>query len=212
LFILTKGDFMLKIYGSPRTSAGRVYWMMEELGLNYERMPLNMSQREHKNPEFLKLNPNGKVPCLVDGDFVIWESMAITQYLAAKHNSPLLPKTAEETGLMAQWSYWSILEVQKHAVEWLIQVMFVPTERKDPSVIEKAQKSLVPLFGILDQALTNKQYLVSGRFTLADLHVASVVNVAISLGFDTSPYPQVHSWIKACQDRPAWHKVCSLPM
>jgi len=205
---------MIKIYGSPRTSAGRVYWMLEELGLPYERMPLNMSQREHKSPEFLKINPNGKVPCLVDGDYIIWESMAITQYLAAKYksDSPLLPKTAEEIGHLAQWSYWSILEMQKHAVEWLIQVMFVPTEKKDPSVIEKAQKSLVPLFGILNHSLEKNTYLVGGRFTLADLHVASVVNVAISLGFDTIPYSNVHSWIKACHDRPAWHKVCSLPM
>lgn len=203
---------MIKIYGSPRSSAGRVYWMMEELGLSYERIPLNMSQREHKNPDFVKLNPNGKVPCIVDGEFVLWESMAITEYLAAKHNSPLLPKTAEETGLVAQWSYWSILEMQKHAVEWLIQAMFVPVDRKDPAIIEKAQKALLPLFVILDNALANKTYLVGNRFTLADLHVASVVNVTLSLGFDTAAYPHVHTWIKACQDRPAWHKVCSLPM
>lgn len=205
---------MIKIYGSPRSSAGRVYWLMEELGLTYERMPLNMSQREHKSPEYLKLNPNGKVPCLVDGNYIIWESMAITQYLTAKYNgnSPLLPKTPEEVGHIAQWSFWSILEMQKHAVEWLIQVMFMPADKKDPSIIERAQKSLIPLFGILNQALENKNYLVGNRFTLADLHVASVVNVAVSLGFDTTPYPQVHSWAKACQDRPAWHKVCSLPM
>jgi glutathione S-transferase len=205
---------MIKIYGSPRSSAGRVYWMLEELGLPYERMPLNMSQKEHKSPEFMKLNPNGKVPCIVDGSFVLWESMAITQYLAAKYQgqSPLLPKTAEETGLMAQWSLWSILEMQKHAVEWLIQAMFVPAERKDPAIIERAQKNLQPLFAILNQELTNKTYLMGERFTITDLHVASVVNVALSLGFDTSHYPQVHSWIKACQDRPAWHKVCSLPM
>ncbi len=203
---------MIKIYGSPRSSAGRVYWMMEELGLSYERMPLNMSQREHKSPDFMRLNPNGKVPCIVDGDFILWESMAITQYLATKHNSPLLPKKPEETGLVAQWSYWSILEMQKHAVEWLIQAMFVPAERKDPSIVEKAQKALIPLFGILDHTLNNKTYLVGNRFTIADLHVASVVNIVLGLGFDISAYSNVHTWIKACQDRPAWHKVCSLPM
>lgn len=205
---------MIKIYGSPASSAGRVYWMMEELGLSYERIPLNMGQKEHKSPEFTKLNPNGKVPCIVDGNFVLWESMAITEYLVAKHgaSTPLIAKTPEETGLMAQWSYWSILELQKHAVEWLIQEKFMPADRKDATIVEKAKKALVPLFTILDQSLTNKTYLVGNRFTLADLNVASVVNVAISLGFDTAAYPHVHSWIKACQDRPAWHKVCSQPM
>lgn len=205
---------MIKIYGSPKSSAGRVYWMMEELGLAYERMPLNMSQREHKNSDFLKLNPNGKVPCIVDGTFVLWESMAITQYLVAKYNkqSPMLAQDAEEVGLISQWSYWSILEMQKHAVEWLIQALFVPAERRDPSLIERAQKALPPLFTILDKALENKTYLVGNRFTLADLHVASVVNIVVSLGYDISAYKFVHPWIKACQDRPAYHKVCSLPM
>lgn len=209
----TKGGFMIKIYGSPHSSAGRVYWMLEELGLSYERVPLNMSQKEHKAPEYLKLNPNGKVPCLVDGEYIIWESMAITQYLAAKYNSAstLLAKNAEETGHIAQWSYWAMLEMQKPAVDWLIQAVFVPAERRDSALIEKSQKALVPLLGILNQFLENKKYLVSDRFTLADLHVASAVNIAANLGFDLAPYANVHSWLKACQDRPAWHKVSTLP-
>ena len=204
---------MIKIYGSPSSSAGRVYWLMEELSLSYERMPLNMSEREHKSPDFTKLNPNGKVPCLVDGDLVLWESMAINEYLVRKYGSQtsLLPQTAEEAGVAAQWSYWAILEMQKHAVEWLIQAQFMPTDRQDASIIERAKKSLVPLFGILNDTLANKKYLVGDRFTIADLNVASVVNVAIRLGFDTSTYTNVHTWIKACQDRPAWHRVCSLP-
>lgn len=205
---------MIKIYGSPKSSAGRVYWMLEELGLPYERVPFNMSQKDHKSPDYLKLNPNGKVPCLVDGDFIIWESMAITQYLATKYNSssPLLPKTPEETGHMLQWSYWSILEMQKHAVEWLIQDMFMPPERRDKTISEKAQKALIPLFDILNNALNNKSFLVGNRFTIADLHVASVAGIALMLGFDMKPYPNVQSWLKACHDRPAWHKVNSLPM
>lgn len=204
---------MIKIYGSPHSSAGRVYWMLEELGLSYERAPLDMSQKGHKNPDYLKLNPNGKVPCLVDGDYIIWESMAINQYLASKYNSTstLLPKNPEETGHIAQWSYWAMLELQKPAVEWFIQAVFIPVEKKDPIIIERAQKALVPLVGILNQALENKKYLVSERFTLADLHVASVVKVAAGLGFDLAPYSNVQLWFKACQDRPAWHKVSTLP-
>lgn len=205
---------MIKIYGSPRSSAGRVYWMLEELGVAYERIPLNMSTREHKSDEFLKLNPNGKVPCIVDGEFVLWESMAITQYLLSKYQgqSSLAPKTAEEIGLVAQWSYWSILDMQKHAVEWFIQENFIAADKRDTTVIEKAKKSLIPLFKVLDQSLANRTYLVGDRFTIADLHVASVVNVALGVGFDSSAYPHVNTWIRACQDRPAWHRVCSLPM
>jgi glutathione S-transferase len=201
---------MYKIYGSPQSSAGRCFWMLEELGVPYERVPIDMKSRQHKSPEYLKINPNGKIPSLVDGDFIIWESMAINTYLAAKHNSPLQGQNAKETGLIQQWSYWSILEVQKHAVEWLIQVMFVPTERKDPSIIEKAQKALTPLMTILNQSLENKKYLVGDRFTLGDLHVASTVNIIVGLGWSLKDTPNVSAWHKACHDRPAWHKVASL--
>jgi glutathione S-transferase len=185
--------------------------MLEELGVQYERVPIDMKTREHKSPEYLKLNPNGKVPTLVDGEFIIWESMAINAYLAAKHNSPLQGHTPQEIGQIQQWSYWSILEVQKHAVEWLIQVMFVPTEKKDPNVVEKAQKALAPLMKILDQSLENKRYLVGDRFTLADLHVASTVNIITGLGWNLNETANVNSWQKACHDRPSWHRVCSLP-
>lgn len=202
---------MYKIYGSPQSSAGRCYWMLEELGVQYERVAVDMRAREHKSPEYLKLNPNGKIPTLVDGDFIIWESMAINAYLAAKHNSPLQGHTPQEVGLIQQWSFWSILEVQKHAVEWLIQVMFVPADKKDPAVVEKAQKALAPLMNILDQSLDNKRYLVGDRFTLADLHVASTVNVIKDLGWNLNETPNVNVWHKACQDRPSWHRVCTLP-
>lgn len=202
---------MYKIYGSPQTSAGRCYWLLEELGVQYERMPIDMKARQHKSPEYLRLNPNGKVPTLVDGDFVIWESMAINAYLAAKHNSPLQGNSPQEIGLIQQWSYWSILEVQKHAIEWFIQAMFVPTEKKDPSIVEKARSALGPLMKVLDQALDNKSYLAGDRFTLADLHVASTVSIITGLGWKLNETPNVNAWLNACHDRPAWHRVCSLP-
>lgn len=204
----------IKIYGSPKSSAGRVYWTLEELGIPYERVPLNMSKKEHKADDFIKLNPNGKIPCLVDGDLVLWESMAINTYLAEKYDNKGLLKgqNAEEVGRIAQWSYWSILELQKHCVEWLIQEMFMPVEKKDPAIIEKAQKAIAPLMAILNAELANKTYLACSRFTLADLNTASVVSIAVNLGFSIETFPAIKKWLMACQDRPAWHKVCSLPL
>jgi glutathione S-transferase len=185
--------------------------MLEELGVPYERISVDMKSRQHKSPEYLKLNPNGKVPTLTDGEFIIWESMAINAYLADKHNSPLQGHTPQEVGQIQQWSFWSILEVQKHAIEWFIQALFVPAEKRDLSIIEKAQKALTPLMKVLDQSLENKKFLVGDRFTLADLHVASTVNVMTTLGWNLSETPSVDAWYKACLDRPSWHRVCSLP-
>lgn len=200
----------VKIYGSPQSSAGRVYWMLEEAGVQYDRVALNMREKEHKSPAYLAINPNGKVPTLVDGEFIIWESMAINQYLAEKYLPRMLGRTSEEKGLILQWSYWSILEMQKPAVDWLIQAVFVPEERRDHSLIEKCQKALPPLMTILDKALANKKYLATDDFSLADLNVASVVNVALSLGFSIDAYANLKIWLAVCKDRPSYKKVAEL--
>lgn len=202
---------MIKLYGAPRTSAGRCYWMLEELGLPYETVPLDMMQaREHKSPAFLKLNPNGKVPVLIDGDFKIWESMAINTYLVEKTKSPLGGTTPEEKGLIQQWSYWSILELQRPAVDCLIQEMFVPAEKKDVAIIQKSKEVILNLLPILNESLSDRTFLVGGRFTMADLNVASVVNVCRGLKIELSAWPNVQRWFSAISDRPAFQKLMKL--
>nr|WP_295905482.1 glutathione S-transferase family protein [uncultured Bdellovibrio sp.] len=201
---------MLKIYGSPMSSAGRCYWMLEELGLNYEVMPLDMRNKEHKSEAFMQLNPNGKVPVLVDGEFVIWESMAITNYLAKKHQSPLAAQTPEEEGHVMQWSFWALAEFQVPAVNWLIQQVFVPAEHRNQQVIDDAKKAMPRLLTVLDKGLEGKNYLVNNRFSLADLNVASVLNIVTALGYDTSSYANIQRWAKAYSDRPAFQKVAAM--
>jgi glutathione S-transferase len=202
--------FMIEIYGSARSSAGRCYWMLEELGVAYKTMPLDMRAKEHKSPEYLKLNPNGKVPCLKDGDYVIWESMAINSYLADKYKSPLLGETAEERGQIAQWSYWSQLELQKPLIDIFIQKIFVPDDRRDLAVIEKAEKTVPLLFKILDQELVGKKYLASERFTSVDINVASVVCIVDAIQMDISQYKNIQIWLSHCKDRPAYQKYVLL--
>jgi glutathione S-transferase len=185
--------------------------MLEELGLPYERVQINMGNKEHKSPEFMAINPNGKVPALVDGELKLFESMAINQYLAEKTNSALAGTTAKEKGLIAQWSYWSILELQKPAVDWLIQAIFVPEERRDASLIERSKKAVPPLLKILDTELMGKKYLVGNSFTLADLNTASVVNILVSLGFPMNEYTHVNAWLETCKARPSYKKLSEIP-
>lgn len=201
---------MIKIYGSPRSSASRCYWMLEELGLSYEAMHLDMRSKEHKSEWFLKINPNGKVPALMDGDFVIWESMAITNYLAKKYNSPLAATTPEEEGHIMQWSFWALAELQAPAVTWLIQEIFVPAELKNMQTIEDAKIKATGFLKVLEKSLNGKNFLVNERFTVADLNVASVVNVLVELKYDFSDFKNIQHWLKACTDRPAFNKLASL--
>jgi glutathione S-transferase len=190
---------MIQIYGSPRSSAGRVYWMCEELNLPYKHVPMDMGKKEHKGDAFLKLNPNGKIPAIVDGDFVLWESMAITNYLAKKYDSPLAGKTLEEEAIMQQWSYWAILDLQKPAIDWLIQEVFVPADKKNPAVIENAKKIIPHYLQVLEKGLTGKEFLAASRFT--------VVNVLLGLKYDLSEYPLVTKWMGRCADRAAYQKL-----
>lgn len=201
---------MIKIYGSPMSSAGRCYWMMEELGLSYEQMPMNMREKQHKSPEYLKINPNGKIPAIIDGEYVLWESMAITNYLAKKHNSPLAPQNLEEEGHALQWSFWALVDLQPPTINWLIQAMFVPDEFKNPKVIEDAQKILPTYLNTLEVGLKGKSYLVGDRFTVADMNVATIVGLLYALKFDMSPYTEINKWMGLCTSRPAAQKLDKL--
>lgn len=203
---------MIQIYGSPRSSAGRCYWLLEELGLAYQRQPLDMRAREHKSERYLKLNPAGKVPCLVDGDLTLWESMAINQYLVDQYGGALGlgGATPAERGRIAQWSYWSILDLQRPLIDMFIQLVFVPEPKRDLGVIERARALLPPLLEILDRHLAGREYLVTDRFTVGDLNVASVVSICGSVGHDLSSFASLGAWLRRATARPAHHRYMAL--
>lgn len=199
---------MIKIYGSPRSSAGRCYVMLEEAGLAYEGVSLDLSERrEHKSPEYMKLNPNGKVPCLVDGDFVLWESAAIVQYLAEKYKPEMMGSSPEDRALVQQWAFWTMTEAQPPLVDLLIQKLFVPEEKRNLDLIARREKQVPGLLSVLDNALANKKYLVKDHYSVADLMAASAVNIAAGLQLDLSPFPHIRTWFHEIKARPAWKAV-----
>jgi glutathione S-transferase len=184
---------------------------MEELGVPYEVMPLDMmTKREHKSEEFLKLNPNGKVPCLVDGDFVLWESLAINHYLCEKFKPALLGTTLEEKALVQQWSIWALGDLQEPLVEILIQMVFMPAEKRDMAVVEKARARVPGLLTILDKGLAGHSQVVRDTFTVADLNLVSVVGLALNLGFDLAAYPNIGKWFATIKERPSVKKYAAL--
>lgn len=113
--------------------------------------------------------------------------------------------------MVNQWSYWSILDMQKPLVDMLVQVMFMPEDKKDPKVIAQSKEALMPLLRILDNSLAGKEYLVGNQFSLADLNVASVVHINTMVQNDISEFRNVHQWMQRLLDRSAFKKVLSLP-
>ncbi len=197
---------MIKIYGSPLSSAGRCFWMLEEAGVAYERIALSMRERQHKSPEYLEINPNGKVPTLVDESLVIWESMAITQYLADKYKPELIPDTPEQRAQVNQWSYWSILDLQPPLTDILIQTQFVPEERRNLALLEKAQTMIPSRLQMLDDHLKKVPFVAGEKFTIADLNVASVVGICQTVKIDLKPYAGITLWLEKISQRPGFQK------
>jgi glutathione S-transferase len=193
----------LTIYGSPMSRAFRVLWMAQELGLQYENIPLDPRAGDTRKPDYLKINPNGHVPAIVDGDCVLWESLAINLYLAKKHGGPLAPADLAEEGKALAWSMWALTELEDNTVT-LVQSALMPPERKpDAARVERAQAALNAPLRVLDTALGQNPYLLGNRFTVADLNVAGV---AAGLGiakFDLSTWPNVKTWLATCTGRKA---------
>ncbi|MBC7537478.1 MAG: glutathione S-transferase family protein [Bacteriovorax sp.] len=197
---------MITLYGSPRSSAGRCIWALEEAGVPFTTKDVDMRNKEHKSAEFLKINPMGKVPALVDGDVTLFESMAINYYIADAYKKELLGTTPAERGLNMQWSFWATSELQGPIIEIFIQKVFMPDDKRDNNVIENNLKKLPDLLSVLNTSLAGKKYLVGDQFTIADINTASVVSICPMIGVDLKAYSNIEGWLGAISDRPAYQK------
>jgi glutathione S-transferase len=193
----------LKIYGVPGSRAYRVLWMANELGLDYQQIPVHFSDGSANAPEYLAVNPNGRIPAIDDGGFKLWESMAINLYLAKKHDNGLWPKTIEGEAQALQWSFWVMTEVEKPALAALLHRMFLPEGKRDPKLADEGEQQLQKPLKVLDEALARTGYLVGSSFSVADLNVASVLSWARLARVDFSAFPRVKQWLAAALHRPA---------
>jgi len=199
----------LKIYGVARTRAFRALWVAEELGLAYEHVPIEIGEAGARKPEFLALNPNGRLPLIVDGDFVLTESLAITLYLAKKYaHGALYPVRPQDEARAWQWSFWAIAEVDRGVNIWSLHAVRLPPDERDAALREAALGVLAAPFKVLDAALSENPYLLGPDFTIADLNVAAVISRAIDT--DLSTWPNLENWLLRCLERPAARRALAL--
>ena len=191
----------LKLYGGRTGSSLRCHWAFIEAGVEYENLPLNMREREHKQEPFLKLNPNGQVPVLIDGDFVLTESIAINDYVAEKFMPALLGTNPEEKALVLQWSLWGGFNLQRYFGQL---VNYRWTGVRDERTIEEGRKGLDRFIPVLDGALKGKKFLVGEKFTLADINVFSVLTYNASNDYDLSGFKHLTAWMEAMAGRPGY--------
>src|SRR5437870_4110868 len=166
---------MLQLYGNPRSRAMRCLWMLEEVGRPYQLVEKTTRADDLQTAEYLRLNPNARIPTLVDGDLVLWESMAINLYLAQKYDGPMHCASAEVLGLAAQWSFWAMLEIEHLLLHLLEHRVLLVEHARDLSAVERNELLLRKPLGILNGHLAGRLYLAGDSFTVADLNVASIL-------------------------------------
>lgn len=206
----------LTIYGIAASRAVRPLWVAAELGLAFDLVETPYQGGATRTPAFLALNPNGRIPVLVDhrpeGEVVVWESMACALYLARHHGkgdgSDLAPATAREDAQALRWSFWSVTEVEKDALTVLMHRVAMPPEQRKSDLAEAAEKRLRVPLRVLEQHLAQQSaqgqpFLAAGRFTVADLCVASVLGWARPARALMDAFPVTREWLARCLERPA---------
>jgi glutathione S-transferase len=199
----------LRIYGVARTRAFRALWVAEELGIPYQHLPVEIGDAGARSPEFLALNPNGRLPVIIDGDFVLPESLAITLYLAKKHApGKLYPATLEDEARVWQWSFWAIAEVDRGVNIWSLHAVRLPPAERSAALRDEALNVIAAPFGVLDAAVARQPYLLGNDFTIADLNVAAVISRAADM--DLAAWPNLRAWLMRCLERPGARAALAL--
>ncbi len=191
----------LTIYGSPRSRTLRVLLFAAELELVYEHIPLEWNDPALKQPEFLRLNPAGAIPVIVDGEVVVAESMAICLYLAKTYGAAgpeaLYPSAPSEEAEAWRWSLWA----QGHLEPW-VQRDVRMNDLRAAAPVQLAAMIAEPL-ALLERVLGERDWLVAGRFTVADFNVASTLSPSRTETLDLSAYSRLGGWLARCRERPA---------
>jgi glutathione S-transferase len=167
-----------------------------------EEIAVDMAGRQHREPQYLALNPYGRVPALVDGDLVLYESTAILNYLEVRQPEPsLLPRDPKDRARVDMHMKLCDLQFSGQAVTIIFPKRFLPKERWDEAVMAKARREIEKQVALLDRWLQGRQYLVANQFTLADLCYLPFVEFFGIL--EVAPPPAVAQWIERLLDRPS---------
>ena len=206
---------MITLYGVYRSRASRPLWLLAECGVEFTHIPVIQSYRLDQpkaadavlntaSPAFLAINPIGQVPALVDGDLVLSESLAITLYLAKRYGGAVGPQSDAEAAMMTQWALFAATSIEGPALEILNTANTAGDSAEGQAHIAiNAEKLRRPL-ARLEKALTSAEWLVGGRFTVADINTAECLRYAQGHPTLLGEFPAVKSWLATCQARPAY--------
>jgi glutathione S-transferase len=169
----------MKLYEFAPTRSIRVRWTLQELGVDYESVTVNLLAGEHRSPEFLEINPAGKLPVLVDGDLVLTESVAIVLYLAEKYSSQgLMPAGLKDRAQLNRWLLFAATELEQPLWRISRHTMLYPEDRRLPEDVILAGEDFKAMASVLEAHMHGKQFVLGDRVTVADFVTAYTLDWA----------------------------------
>jgi glutathione S-transferase len=201
----------MKLYTFPASpNARKAAIVAAHLGVPLEPVIVDLTKKESHTPKFLALNPNGKIPVLVDGDFVLWESNAIIQYIAGKKPNSLWPDDARTRADITRWQCWQLAQwmegVGALTRENLLKPMLMKME-PDPEQVKRGEEAFRRDAAVLDAHLARHSYLVNDALTLADIAVGTYLMYAVPAKMPIGSYKNLQAWFARIEALPAWQQT-----
>lgn len=202
---------MMKLYGLPPSpNTWQVRALAAHLGIAVDFVALDFAKGETRTPEFLAINPTGRTPALVDGDFKLWETLAVMQYLAGKVDTTLWPNDARTRADITRWQSWTLAHWTRDAwapalTERLIKQIF-KLGPPDEAVLTKATEAFNKEAAMLDSHLSRHKFLVGGALTIADFAAAAPLFYAKQSGLPIEPHKHIQAWFERVAALPCWRE------
>ncbi|TMA65219.1 MAG: glutathione S-transferase family protein [Deltaproteobacteria bacterium] len=198
----------MKLYYSTQSRAVRPRWMLEEIGAPYELVRLQLGT-DTKTPAYLKINPNGTVPALVDGDLVLFESAAICQYLADRHPEKRLapPVGTPARGLYYQWIHYAMSGLEPPLVTIFLHTIRKPEAERIPALVAEARTQLGTVLGVIEQAVLGRTFILGDQLTAADVMVGSTLVWAQMMSLLGDQQPATAAYLARLASRPAFQRA-----
>ena len=190
-----------------------VMWTVGELEIPYIRHDTGGSFGGTRAPEYLAMNPNGRIPTLRDGDFVLWESNAIVRYLCRRYDGQgaLLPRSEEGYALADQWMDWHKTTLYPPCIDLTWALVRTEPAVRDRRKIAELQAQTETRLAILDKHLARTGHVVDDRFTMADIPFGALVYRYLNLEIERPAFPQIASWYVRLSERPAFIEHVMFP-
>jgi len=192
----------MKLYEFAPTRSIRARWTLQELGVEFEAVTVNLVAGEHRRPEFLKINPAGKLPVLVDGDTVLTESIAIVTYLAEKYpEKKLIPITLPQKAQVYRWLLFAATELEQPLWRITRHTNLYPEARRLPADVVLAREDFLPMAAVLDEHMQGRDFLVGDNATVADFVTAYTLDWANMVQL-LDDFPGLRSYMERMYARP----------